>query len=48
MVATLVWKAGGEIWLRNRHDGPGVIVELKIPLESTARGFERPAAPYRG
>jgi K+-sensing histidine kinase KdpD len=46
MVATLVWKAGGELWLRNRHDGPGVIVELKLPLESTARKFERPAAPY--
>ena len=48
MVASLVWKAGGELWLRNRHDGPGVIVELKIPLESTARKFERPAVPYQG
>jgi signal transduction histidine kinase len=48
MVATLVWKAGGDLWLRNRPDGPGVIVELKIPLESTARKFERPAAPYSG
>ena len=48
MVATLTWKAGGELWLRNRNDGPGVIVELKIPLESTARGFERPTAPYSG
>ena len=48
MVATLTWKAGGELWLRNRSDGPGVIVELKIPLESTARGFERPTAPYSG
>lgn len=48
MVATLIWKAGGDIWLRNRHDGPGVIVELKIPLESTAREFDRPAAPYPG
>jgi two-component system cell cycle response regulator len=48
MTATLVWKAGGDIWLRNRHDIPGVIVELKIPLESTARRFERPAAPYAG
>jgi signal transduction histidine kinase len=47
MVATLIWKAGGDLWLRNRHDGPGVIVELKIPLESTARKFERPAAPYQ-
>jgi two-component system cell cycle response regulator len=46
MVATLVWKVGGDLWLRNRPDGPGVIVELKIPLESTARGFERPAVPF--
>jgi two-component system cell cycle response regulator len=48
MVATLVWKAGGDLWLRNRPEGPGVIVELKIPLESTARKFERPAKPYPG
>ena len=48
MVASLVWKVGGDLRLRNRHDGPGVIVELKIPLESTAREFERPAAPYPG
>jgi two-component system cell cycle response regulator len=47
MVATLVWKAGGDLWLRNRPDGPGVIVELKIPLESTTRKFERPAKPYQ-
>jgi signal transduction histidine kinase len=46
MVATLVWKAGGELWIRNRNDGPGVIVELKIPFESTSREFERPTAPY--
>lgn len=48
MVASLIWKAGGEIWFRNRHDGPGVIVEMKIPLEETSRNFERPAAPYPG
>jgi two-component system cell cycle response regulator len=47
MVATLVWKAGRDLWLRNRPDGPGVIVELKIPLESTTRKFERPAKPYQ-
>jgi len=46
ITATLVWKAGGEIWMRNRLDIPGVIVEMRIPLESTARNFERPAAPY--
>jgi two-component system cell cycle response regulator len=48
MVATLIWKAGGDLHLRNRPDGPGVIVEMKIPLESSARKFERPAAPYPG
>jgi signal transduction histidine kinase len=46
MVATLVWKAGGDLWLRNRRDGPGVIVELKIPLKSTTQKYERPTAAY--
>jgi signal transduction histidine kinase len=48
MVATLLWKVGGDLLLRNRHNGPGVIVEMKIPLESTFRHFERSAAPYPG
>ncbi len=48
MVATLVWKAGGTINLRNRIDGPGVIVDMRIPLESTMRKIERSAAPYGG
>lgn len=47
MVATLVWKAGGSLRLRNRPDGPGIVVEMKIPLESTLRQVERIAAPYR-
>jgi two-component system cell cycle response regulator len=46
MVATLIWKAGGAINLRNRSDGPGIIVDLKIPLESTMRNMERSAAPF--
>jgi len=46
MVATLIWKAGGDINLRNRADGTGVIVDLKIPLESTMRQMERSAAPF--
>lgn len=46
MVATLIWKAGGTIILRNRLDGPGVIIDMRIPLESTMRKLERPAAPY--
>ena len=48
MVASLIWKAGGDLHLRNRHNGPGVIVELKVPFERTARNFTRPAAPYPG
>ncbi len=32
MVATLVWEVGGHYRLRNREDGPGVIVELQLPL----------------
>ncbi|MCS6993552.1 MAG: response regulator [Anaerolineales bacterium] len=47
MVATLVWKAGGSLRLRNRPDGPGIVVEMKIPLEETIRQVERIAAPYR-
>jgi two-component system cell cycle response regulator len=46
MVATLIWKAGGTINLRNRSEGPGVIVDLKIPFESTMRNMERSAAPF--
>jgi CheY-like chemotaxis protein len=46
MVATLIWKAGGVINLRNRSESPGVIVDLKIPLESTMRNVERSAAPF--
>jgi signal transduction histidine kinase len=46
MVATLVWKSGGVINLRNRSDSPGVIVDMKIPLESTMRNVERSAAPF--
>jgi K+-sensing histidine kinase KdpD len=46
MVATLIWKAGGAINLRNRSESPGIIVDLKIPLESTMRNMERSAAPF--
>jgi signal transduction histidine kinase len=46
MVATLAWKAGGDIHLRNRHNGQGVIVDLEIPLEDTVRRIERPASPF--
>ncbi len=46
MVATLIWKSGGAINLRNRSESPGVIIDLKIPLESTMRRMERSAAPF--
>ncbi len=46
MVATLLWKAGGDLRLRNRPDGPGLVVEMKIPLESTLRNLQRDATPY--
>jgi K+-sensing histidine kinase KdpD len=46
MVATLVWKAGGTINLRNRQGGPGAIIDMRIPLESTIRKMVRSAAPY--
>lgn len=47
MVATLVWKAGGSLRLLNRSEQPGVIVDLKIPLESTTRQLERSASPFK-
>jgi two-component system, cell cycle response regulator len=31
-VARLVWSAGGTCGLRNRASGPGVVVELKLPI----------------
>ncbi len=47
MVATLLWKAGGDLRLRNRPDGPGIVVEMRIPLEETIRQVERDAVPYK-
>lgn len=47
MVATLLWKAGGDLRLRNRPDGLGIVVEMRVPLEETIRQVERNAAPYR-
>jgi DNA-binding response OmpR family regulator len=47
MVATLIWKAGGSLRLLNRSDRPGVIVDMKIPLESTSRKWERSATPFQ-
>jgi K+-sensing histidine kinase KdpD len=47
MVATLIWRAGGNLWLRNRQDSSGVVVDLKIPLEITMRNMQRSALPYK-
>ena len=32
MVTSLMWAAGGDVRLRNRADGPGVRVEIDLPL----------------
>jgi DNA-binding response OmpR family regulator len=34
-VASLVWEAGGNCRLYNRPDGPGVVVELTVPVMAT-------------
>ena len=36
LVATLVWSAGGTCALENRTDGPGVLIELALPLRRTS------------
>lgn len=36
MVASLVWSAGGSCRMYNRSGGPGVVVELALPLERQA------------
>ncbi len=35
LVASLVWEIGGQCRLSNREDGPGVVVELQLPLSNT-------------
>jgi two-component system, cell cycle response regulator len=30
-VAALIWQAGGDITMHNRHDTPGVVVEIRLP-----------------
>ncbi|GAB4424021.1 MAG: response regulator [Anaerolineales bacterium] len=46
MVTSLVWGVGGNLWIRNRSDGPGIVVQLKIPLEETFKNRERPSEPF--
>jgi CheY-like chemotaxis protein len=33
VVASIVWSVGGTCQARNREDGPGVVVELALPME---------------
>ncbi len=40
LMATLVWGAGGSIRLSNRADGPGIVVEMKIPVVATEKTEE--------
>jgi CheY-like chemotaxis protein len=35
-VASLAWQAGGSCHLRNRADGPGVAVEIRLPVQHVA------------
>lgn len=32
MIASLLWSVGGSCNMRNREDGPGVIIEMRIPI----------------
>lgn len=43
MVASLIWSIGGVCSLRNRQEGPGLIVELRIP--ATRSPFELATPP---
>jgi two-component system, cell cycle response regulator len=42
LMATLVWGTGGALRLCNRANGPGVVVEMKIPVIATERTEESP------
>lgn len=35
MVASLVWGAGGQCRMQNRDSGPGILVEITLPLNAT-------------
>lgn len=47
MVASLIWEAGGGCRLANREDGPGVSVELTLPLHTPAVHRDDEIAPPR-
>jgi signal transduction histidine kinase len=43
MVAALVWEAGGSCRAFNREAGPGVVIELRLPLtEQSAKAEDQP------
>jgi two-component system, cell cycle response regulator len=42
LMATLVWGAGGSMRLGNKAKGPGVVVEMKIPVVTTVKREESP------
>jgi two-component system cell cycle response regulator len=44
MVATLVWRVGGTCTARNREGGPGIVVELNLPVEEQDARQEK--TPY--
>ena len=44
MVASLVWEKGGHCRMVNRQPGPGVVVELFLPLKQTQTAAARAAA----
>ena len=44
-VASLVWEIGGRCRLANREDGPGVVVELQLPLSNMPAAGDPGAVP---
>jgi K+-sensing histidine kinase KdpD len=45
LVASLVWEIGGQCRLANREDGPGVVVELQLPLSNIPAVGDPSASP---
>ena len=45
LVASLVWEIGGQCRLANREDGPGVVVELQLPLSNIPAAGDPSASP---
>jgi two-component system cell cycle response regulator len=47
MVAMLVWRVGGTCRAYNREDGPGIVVELDLPLEGNNGNVGKAPDSYR-